>query len=135
MISIKKTFSKDLIEVHLERQTSKEQFDEFCNYLKINKSISRILNMVFIAPKGINKVDYVNLPNIANALKNATTHYDRVNIALTVCKHRESFLCSVFKTLISDSKIHSEHFSCYKDAIRWMRRQNNNSCSTHQHAG
>ncbi len=135
MISIKKNLSKDLFEIFFEQTTSKEEFYEFCNFIKTNKSISRILNLVFIAPNGIKNVDYSNITRVLHGIKNATDHYDKVNLAVTVCKHRESLLCSVFKKLISDSKIQCEHFACLKDAIRWVRRQNTSSYSTHKNAG
>ncbi len=135
MIAIKENRSKNLFEIYFEQTISNEEYYEFCNFIKSNKSISRILNLVFIAPYGIKNVDYSNITRVLHGIKNATDHYDKVNLAVTVCKHRESLLCSVFKKLISDSKIQCEHFACLKDAIRWVRRQNNNSYSTHINAG
>ncbi len=124
MISIKRNQSKDLIEIHIEKETSKSEFYKFCNFLINNKSISRTINLLFIIPEGMNKVDYVNLSNISFGLKEACSHFDQVNMAVSVCKNRECFLCSVFKKLISDSKIRFEYFPSTKDAVRWIRRVN-----------
>ncbi len=135
MIAIKKDFSKDLYEIYFEQRTSREEFCEFCNFIRNNKSISRILNLVFIAPNGVKNVEYSNITRVLNDIRDATTHYDKVNLAVTVCRHRESLLCSVFKKLISDSKIQCEHFACLKDAIRWIRRCNNNNSTTHKNVG
>ncbi len=124
MISVRRNHTRDIIEIYIGKETSKLEFYNFCEFLKDNKSISRTLNLLFIVPEGIKNVDYVNLSNVSIGIKEACSHLDRVTIAVSVCKNRECFLCSVFKNLISDSKIKFEYFPSIKDAVRWIRRTN-----------